>query len=540
MDNKRGLGIEITTIGRFARWTRVLLAVWVATAASSAFATQEVEPNNTCALAQILGAIATNSPITVNGSLKTTPTAPDVDFYKVSGGTPGDILRVLVTGASDGVDTLSLPVAAILSSSCSIIQSSYAGDPLTFDFVVPADGVAILAVTSYPDFSLAGTGFYSGSYTLTATEIIPVQSISGRVVDAVTGQPVSGVQATLMLCVDATCTTGQSMVNEALTDTSGQFSFTVTTFNGAPLAPGTYQMAINDYSGRYVPAQSPAFPAASGRQVVVPDIALAPTPVIGSVSGRIVDSVTHAPLSGVGEPFVQIILAGCAGYACTYVTGSPDSSGRFKFTHDANGRGIVANAQLTMSVVADQYQQLYTTVLPIAAGADDKLGDIQLMSNPVRFTVLHGCTNVPITGGVCEYKVQITNGGANPVEGAAWATIDAVGLQSFIGGSLFQTDQPQEMYLAGATWTYRASRVASFEFAIPGTVPAFAFICPTFWFGVDPVNPQLYVQGSTTAFMNCVQRTATGYTPATPDQADRLRKERHEHEVKERQAVMPH
>jgi hypothetical protein len=41
--------------------------------------------------------VAPNSPITVNGLLKTTPTTPEVDFYKISGGTPGDILCVHLT-----------------------------------------------------------------------------------------------------------------------------------------------------------------------------------------------------------------------------------------------------------------------------------------------------------------------------------------------------------------------------------------------------------------------------------------------------------
>jgi hypothetical protein len=191
-------------------------------------------------------------------------------------------------------------------------------------------------------------------------------------------------------------------------------------------------------------------------------------------------------------------------------------------------------------VSAEQYQQLNTFAAPIAPGANQDLGDIQLVSNPVRFTLLQGCSSVPLAGGVCEYKVEITNGVANPVEGAAWATINAFGLQSFIGSSLFQTNEPQQMYLAAATRTYRSSRTGTFEFAIPGTVPQYAFICPTFWFGVDPVNPQLYVQGAMTDYTSCVQRTATGYTPATPDQSDQLRREAHEHEAKERAAVMPH
>lgn len=515
---------------------KLLLTILVLTSTTAALAIQEVEPNNTCALAQNIGVLSANATVTVNGALKT---PPDVDFYKFTAGTPGNLLRVSLQGMSDGVDTLGLPMAEALNSSCGVTFTSGAQDPINFEVVVPADRVIALGITSCCDYAFTGAGFYAGSYTLAATEIVPVQSISGRAVDALTGQPVSGVQAILTRCPGAICTPGLYQTSYASTNALGQFSFTSTQF-GTPLDPGTYQITVADFSGRYVPTQSTPSSAASAQQVVVPDIAMTLTPVIGSISGRIVDSVTHAPLSGVAAPYEFVSLYGVSGYASSFVTGYADSAGRFKFTQDSSGRGIIANTQLSMSASAEQYQQLFTFVAPITAGANLDLGDILVVSNPVRFALLQGCSSVPLTGGVCEYKVEITNGVANPVEGEAWATINAQGLQSFIGNSLFQTDEPQEMYLAGATWPYRASRTATFEFAIPGTVPQYAFLCPTFWFGVDPGNPQLYVQGAMTDYTSCVQRTATGYTPATPDQTDQLRKEAHEHEAKERAAVMPH
>jgi hypothetical protein len=70
-------------------------------------------------------------------------------------------------------------------------------------------------------------------------------------------------------------------------------------------------------------------------------------------------------------------------------------------------------------------------------------------------------------------------------------------------------------------------------------VPIYAFICPTFWFGTGDANPQLYAQGQMTDYTDCVQRTATGYAPATPDQIKGLRKEAREHEAKERAMVLP-
>jgi hypothetical protein len=519
----------------------LLLTVFLLTTATAALAVQEIDPNNTCALAQNVGALSPNATITVNGALKTLPTVPDIDFYKFTGGTPGDLLRVTLRGAWDAVDTLTLPMAGVFTSSCGLTFNSGAYDPISFEVVVPADGVAILAVTSCCDFGFIGAGSYLGSYTLTATEIATVSSISGRATDAVTSLGISGVQADLYLCQEPTCTAGTSFVTYANTDSLGNFTFTNSTFQGygQGIFPGTYDVTLQDNSGRYLMTVSAPFSAASGEQKVIAAIPMTPTPVIGSVSGRLVDSVTHAPLSGVGVPFAQISLSGCIQFVCSFISGYTDSSGRFKFDHGQSGNGIVATVPLSLYINADQYQQLFISTPPIGVGVNQDLGDIQVASNPIRFNVLQGCSNVPLSGGECEYQVEITNAISSAVEGVAWATIYAQNLGSFSYQSTFQTGEPREMYLAGATMTTRASRTATFGFTVPGTVPIYAFICPTFWFGTGDDNPLLYPQGQFNDYLDCVQRTATGYTPATPDQIKALRKEAHEHEAKERAMVLP-
>src|SRR4029077_9416108 len=107
-------------------------------------------------------------------ALKTPPTVPDADFYKFTGGTPGNLFRVSVHGVSDGVDTLTLPMVEALNSTCGVTFTSGAQDPINFEVVVPADGVVVLGVTSCCDFAFTGAGSYAGSYTLAATEIAPV------------------------------------------------------------------------------------------------------------------------------------------------------------------------------------------------------------------------------------------------------------------------------------------------------------------------------------------------------------------------------
>jgi len=521
---------------KIGRNLRVILAFLLLTAGKGALAVTETEPNDSCGTAQNAGALA-QAPITVTGALTTPPTTPDVDFYKFTA-QPGTLFQVALTGASDGTHTLEVPIVEALNSSCGYLYSSGPTDPISFQIAVPPDGVVILGVSSFPDFNFTGAGQYAGTYTFAVTQIIPVQSISGRAVDAATRQPISGVYVTLNLCRDPACVTGDFTGN-LFTDPSGQFSFASSAF-GTPLAPGNYQVSLNDFSGNHVPTQSPIFSASSSEQKVIPDIAMTPTPVIGSIRGQITDSVTRAPLSGIGVPYAHISISGCNAFgACTFLDGFADSMGRFRFDRDQSGRGIVAGAAYNAFVTADQYQEVIQFIPPIDVGANVDLGKIALVSNPIRFNLVQGCSSIPLTGGVCRYEVEITNGIASQVRGSAWATITASGLASFVSSSVFQTGDPQEMNLAPATRKRRSSRTATFEFAIPGSVPTYAFICPTFWFGVDPANPQLYVQGSLSAYPACVQRTATGYAPATPDQVKGLRKEAREHAARERAKVLP-
>jgi hypothetical protein len=502
--------------------------------ATPAYAVAETEPNNTCAIAQGLGSIGPSGSVVVNGAITTAPFAADIDFYRVTG-TPGTILQATARGISDGTDTLALPLLGVLNSACVLQQTPGSNDPVVLRYTLPADGVAVIAVSSCCDFSLIGANFYTGTYTLTIASLTPVPSIGGRVVDATTGTPIPNVQANIASCNDPACTTGQFNVYANNTDANGTYIATQTEF-GTPLLPGTYVVNIFDYFGNYLASSTGPFQASGGQAVVVPDIAMSPVPRLGSIKGRIIDAVTHAPLSGVGAPHAFVSFDGCAGFSCSYFAGYTDDMGRFKFTTDNSGRGILANATLEAFPTADQYQSGYKSVGPFTNGAAIDLGDIPLSSNPIRFSILQGCSSVPASGGVCAYEIQMTNGSASAVQGQAWASINAFGLSSFVQSSTFQTGDPQPLNLAAATRTFRASRIAHFEFAIPGNVPISAFICPTFWFGSDPVDPQLNVLGAYQDYTSCVQRTASGYTPATPDQVEKMRREGLEHQAKQRAA----
>ena len=110
----------------------------------------EVEPNNTCATAQNLGAVAL--PFSIRGSLDPSPEAPDVDYFRLTG-PAGARWFAHLEGAATGQGTLSDHNLGWFDSTCSRIDRS----GTTLAFAVPADGVVILAVSRFDDSDFVGT-----------------------------------------------------------------------------------------------------------------------------------------------------------------------------------------------------------------------------------------------------------------------------------------------------------------------------------------------------------------------------------------------
>lgn len=139
----------------------------------------DTEPNNTCATAQVFGAVTL--PFTVVGSLNTPPNPPDVDFFKFTA-PPNSVMVVAYEGQSTGKGTLADPFLGLYNSQCQqIAVNDDGGVPLNsrLGFTVPADGVFILAASSCCD-DFTGTGGSAGSYQLTVSG---AGVISGKIVD---------------------------------------------------------------------------------------------------------------------------------------------------------------------------------------------------------------------------------------------------------------------------------------------------------------------------------------------------------------------
>ncbi|HSF33647.1 MAG TPA: hypothetical protein VLK82_24675 [Candidatus Tectomicrobia bacterium] len=235
----------------------------------------EEEANHPCPSAQNFGVIAL--PFALDGSLDSTPESPDVDFFRFTG-TPGALVRVDLEGQETGNGTLGDPLLGFFDAGCTLIaldDDGGAGLNSRLVLAIPGDGVFILGVTAYPDFDFIGGG--EGTYELTITPVSAIGSIRGRVVDAVTGDPLPGdidpfAFVQLLRCEEDGCFD----VNGQPTDAEGRFQFS-RDFSGQPLAVGTYQIVA--FADQYQQGQTDPFGVAEGEDRDVGDVPLQPFPV---------------------------------------------------------------------------------------------------------------------------------------------------------------------------------------------------------------------------------------------------------------------
>jgi hypothetical protein len=89
-------------------------------------------------------------------------------------------LGAIVSDRPSGVNLRRLPISGIGVGRASLRATCGASD---HRYRVSCDGVVVVAVSSCRDYSFTGTGSCAGSYTLTVTELLPVQAISGRAVE---------------------------------------------------------------------------------------------------------------------------------------------------------------------------------------------------------------------------------------------------------------------------------------------------------------------------------------------------------------------
>jgi len=237
---------------------------------------QEIEPNDPCSAAQDVGKAAL--PFAISGSLDSTGAVGDVDFFRFSGA-PGSAVKVDLEGESTGKGTLADPFLGFFDSSCNLVDFN---DDVGVGFnsrlvlTIPDDGVFILAVTLCCDGEFLGGG--AGTYEITVAPFLAIGSISGRVVDALTGSPLPGDTEPFAFVQLLRCRgdEGCSEVNGQPADPAGRFLFD-RDFSGRPLGKGRYQIVA--FANQYQPGQTDPFAVGEGEERNVGDVQLEPFPV---------------------------------------------------------------------------------------------------------------------------------------------------------------------------------------------------------------------------------------------------------------------
>lgn len=460
----------------------VATLLFFGTAGSPAWAQAvEAEPNSSCSLAQNLG--AATLPMTITGSLDTPPTVPDVDFYRFTA-TPGELISVELRGQFSGQGTLRDPFLGYFTSSCAL--SSYDDDGAgglesRLEIRVPVDGIVVLAVSSAFDWDFAGRGNGAGTYTLNVRKVSHAQGITGRLVDSKTGAPLGDRLVNLSSCQGEYC---WYPAGSLYTDSNGQFRFEPGQpgFYGTVLRAGEYQLSYYG-SNEYQPLEL-RFEVAEGEYHDLGDVPVRPVPVVGSIRGRLVDAVTGAPLSGAAEPFATVTLLQCpsGSYFCFHVTEqqSVDAQGNFEFTSSWWGPLLADRYQIL--VRANQYDTFDSHIFEVADGEHHDLGDVRIKSFPVRLTLAQGCT-VPASGGNCDFRVRVANGGTGNLQADVWTLVRAV--SGFYPGEVtqFQAGNNKSVNLAPGGATELA-----YTLQVPGSLANGALICGKAY-AADKKNP---------------------------------------------------
>ena len=243
--------------------------------------TTETEPNNSCPAAQSVGPIGV--PFTVFGSLVEPPVVPDVDFFRFTS-VPGTALVVDLEGSATNKGTLVDPYLGLFNSDCDLmdINDDFMSLDSHIEFVVPPDGVFVLAASSCCDSDFDGDGHSSGTYQLTISLPPPaIGSIKGRVVNEVSGQPLSGdswpyAYVELRRCVNDDCVEHVASMSAS---NDGTFYFERDYWNRL-LSVGRYQVTARAYE--FTDGASAPFDVGEAENRDIGDIPLYPPPVLFS------------------------------------------------------------------------------------------------------------------------------------------------------------------------------------------------------------------------------------------------------------------
>ena len=477
----------------------LLLALLLASASGGLAAQDpilEEETNHPCGNAQPLG--EPSLPFSIVGSLDSTESEPDVDFFRVEG-VSGQYLDIRLEGASTGMGDLGDPYLGFFDGDCQLIASND-DDGATLNsrllVQVPDSGEYVLAATVCCDWQFLGGGI--GSYTLSVSPAVLIGHIAGRAVDADTLEPLPGdappfAWAGLYRCNEYGCNEWANSVSMA---GDGTFMFTLD-YMGRPLTAGTYAVDIS--AQWYDWTWTEPFEVGEGEELYLGDILVNPVALIGSISGRLVDALDGFPLTGYSPPYAFVELERCEEWGCYIVAGGIYTDDQGIFFIDGRNYGVTPGVFRVLAQ-ADDYYPLATDLFELGDKESVDFGDLALTPLPIAFGDVSGCDVLPM-GGQCYYTVQIHNRGEGRYRGEAWSIVRYFS-QTFpnrwnrfqVGRVGAQNPNPLRVSLAHDGWT-----TLEFRLDIPESVAEGTTICVSVNVGRDP-DPQFNATGDELLF----------------------------------------
>jgi hypothetical protein len=228
-----------------------------------------VEPNDTCLSAQTGGTVAPPAFLAASLEGPGPQGITDVDFFRLTA-TPGTELVFFPTFGAR---------IALFSQTCALLAAPGPFDTQQVDFTVPSSGTFIIAVAERFDDSFSGAGSANiGPYQLSFVAQPPkIGSVSGTLVDAVSGRPLAGgppslARVNLWRCIGGSCFDIQAL---ALVDASGTFRIERDQAERR-IDVGDFQLVAT--ADEFQPA-SRMFSVAQGQNVNLGRVALRPVPI---------------------------------------------------------------------------------------------------------------------------------------------------------------------------------------------------------------------------------------------------------------------
>ncbi len=499
--------------------SRTLLVLSALLSSRAAF-TQgtETEPNHPCLFAQDLGEIPL--PHMVGGALDALLDEGDVDFYRFQ--VPSSTgVRVDMEGQDSEAGTLADPFLGLFDSSCRLLALNDNRDSRNSRVLalVPADGVLIVAASGCCDYEFQGEVGVGGSYRLVVRAASLVRGIRGRVVDKASGAPMDGSdfpfpRVELSRCVGTNC--GERAAARS-PGSDGVFLFDTDDY-GEQLFAGAYSIHIS--AQHYEDAESLPFDVSEAEERDLGDLALSPLARIGTIRGRIVDSVSGLPLAGGDPPFTTVRLDRCSDDYCSFADYTrTDEQGRFLFGDDPFQ--LLEPGTYQIEAQAEEYRPKVSTSAFVGEGEDVLLEELALEPHPVGFAEIRPCGDLPPQGGVCRFSLRLVNRLDKPVEGRAWSLVQS-STGTLSGQTRFQAGIPKIAALEPL-----GTQVLRFAFRIPETLQNGSSVCAEAYFG----------QGRTEYFFDTVGRRDLFCVEKGVDGALRLLDEKESRELRSRSAV---